>query len=588
MKKSLKSILAAALAGVMTLTSLSITSFATSQTDPPTPPAAPTSKYNGRIYAGIDDVSQIVMWVGGGKSKLANGASVDGKTAELKYYEDLDMYDNVDTTASANILWVTSDSAFAATEYDTLKEAKAALAAKTALSANIKVSKGKVSVSAKTVPESPTCYVGVVALNKNDKYSVVDSVEVTLQQSAEVVQILKDSKDTEVTKAANVLLGDTASFVIAGKTKAGVAANENATYTATIPAKSKGLVGFVIEEADGKASIVDSITVGQGDELTIAAVGYDFEKAKASKVAVTVTNDQSGKKASIAITVSNGIASVADDATAIAVEVDAADVKPTVESAVIKGYLETAAANLAAAGADDAVAKAIQDYIIANNKTVADKDAIAALATTDTKATVFVSEAKLDVEKMIANGKVKFSGTKSKTVTAKLDSKTGDLSLVVKKTATAGTYYVYIAYNAETETTTVEGASVTTATGILCIPVNVTKKAAEAEGVTVSGTIGEFTSDAASFTGDTVNVVLTAGSQTYKSSNITLEVKGQAADSYKTKGGVAFSVANVPAGTYAVTITGTGFTYTVTTGASVTVTDTAKSDCALAGSYAAK
>lgn len=586
MKKSLKSILAAALAGVMTLTSLSITSFATSQTDPPTPTVLPASKYNGRIYAGIDDVSEIVMWVGGGKSKLANGASVDGKTAELKYYEDIGMYENVDTTASANILWVTSDSVFAATAYDTLKEAKAALAAKTALSANIKVSKGKVSVSAKTVPESPTCYVGVVALNEDDKYSVVDSVKVTLQQSAEVVQILKDSKDTEVTKAANVLLGDTASFVIAGKTKAGVAANANATYTATIPAKSKGLVGFVLE-ADGKTSIVDSITVGQGDKLTIAAVGYDFEKAKASKVAVTVTNDQSGKKASIAITVSNGIASVADDATAIAVEVDAADAKATVESAVIKGYLETAAANLAAAGADDAVAKAIQDYIIANNKTVADKDAIAALATTDTKATVFVSDAELDVEKMIANGKVKFSGTKSKTVTAKLDSKTGDLSLVVKKTATAGDYFVYIAYNAETKTTTGEGAS-TTATGILCIPVNVTKKAAEAEGVTVSGTIGEFTSDAASFTGDTVNVVLTAGSQTYKSSNITLEVKGQAADSYKTKGDVAFSVANVPAGTYTVTITGTGFTYTVTTGASVTVTDTAKSDCALAGSYAAK
>ncbi len=266
MKKNLfKNILAALLVASMTVSSFSLTAFADEATT-----VSNVSAFGGYLTDNVGNEvtdDEVVGWVSGGKATLGNTASVDNKTIQLKYIEVVDGK-KVDATSAKEVYWVAVNSsnleALKKVSVDNFKEVKAAVSSITTTS--VKVSKGKVSISTKTLPTTEAdrvVCVGVIAKNDQGKYSLVSYTNINLNAAAIGVEIINTSTN-KLTKAETVGIGEGVSLKVQGisvkntskteptTTTANIAAPDT-TYSVIIPSKVENCAAILYKEA-GRSS----------------------------------------------------------------------------------------------------------------------------------------------------------------------------------------------------------------------------------------------------------------------------------------------------------------------------------------------
>lgn len=466
------------------------------------------------------------VWANGGKANNAFNEAVDSKS--IQYYlweravswvpvEDPEVAgameqvrgDIYNSTNAKGIKWVAVPATTIVETTSGLKTTTVptmpAYTAKSDTSV-IKVSKGKITAVAPGYAWLWTLRQDQDKLAKDKKatdcYGYYTLVKV---KSAPTVLTVSDGvKDTDkkaldaAIKATAVSIGDKVEIYIEGKDKNGNAADPSATYTIAVDAKSADYlqvltdVGYTGITSSGEYtttyssevvnssavySKASSVTVVErdmnlikDDKLVARApaatlVGTDVNGAKVVKGKVTITNNQSGKKASLSVTVSNGVVSTtypgytANDTMYNATTNSTGANKGIVIGAATDKAAGTAKTIAATDYADFKVAGSDADYAVytdktgnsSNNTTVAVNSYTAKPTTLLTDVATVTAIKELPKSSNINKGKFDFKSITDTNVTVKYDKKQGGITIQTKKGATATSGYIAIAYNTNYE-----------------------------------------------------------------------------------------------------------------------------------------
>lgn len=396
----------------------------------------------------VADESPLTIWMGGGKATLATGTVDDTKTRMISLYAydtANDAYYNI--TNAKTTVFAISDK----------KDAPALANGKAPASTLGKISKGKL-----TGPKSgdtKTMYVHAYAnvTKENTKGDYCGYAIVNIKAAGTVVETHLTATPAATDKAVKAVVAPVGVSVpvyvkgYANKTKA--AGSDDTTYTVAV---TKGTT-FAQVSADNE-NFSTGFTTGAGAdaEFYVQGVSIDTDKKKPAKASITITNNQSGKKASMNATVDQ---SVLEFSKIDAVTVTAKKGEKVSVDLEGKAFI---------AGSTEAAAIKLAD-------------------TTDKGKVLVVTSAKEDAliaANLIDKGKLKAGTalTKAADLAAKLNGTKVDIE-VKKDTLAAGTYYVVVGYNAntwvddkETEATTDD---VTVMRGVAIIPVTVGEAAKE-------------------------------------------------------------------------------------------------------------
>lgn len=456
----------------------------------------------------LDETTGVELWINGGKSThYETGAIVDSKTAQVTLYklEQTTQYDEAgkivsqteplyyNVTSSSSYLWVVSQSKDLQDEIDRTQNYAAesdygawSKGRYTATSAEkdylAKVSKGKITPA----KYAGTSYVHVYSLSGNI-YTKVAVFPVTTKTTMKKVVTV----DTASLALKSVTLSPNTTAAVSLELDGKDSDVEMAEQTYTVSLAKLSDLEFVGFGADGSA---DYLTISGSDptfEIYARAInmgarvvkGVTTYAPKKISATVNIVNDQSGKKATIKVTVENGVKDVNS------LKSD------TVLSPVSKATL--AQGSVKVSGADGSFAEGVA-YIEMDNteNTASDKEAVLDLMNSgliscyynfllDDGTYVYNSQDKVMVQVLTevpgAGDIVKTSGNKyaylqnrtlkSTAVTGKFDAKTGRLTVTARKKQAEAVVYVVVTFG------------VPTADGgigkMLTIPVHVKAPAAE-------------------------------------------------------------------------------------------------------------
>ncbi len=258
--------------------------------------------------------------------------------------------------------------------------------------ANVTVTAGK---------EAGVARIWIAEVNKEKEVVAYSNFDVTVYEAPKKFTVAATIDEKTVEKKATVNVGTSVSLSVV--LPEGVTASEETTYTWSVKAPKDAAETAYSIEADGKTAT-----------FKVSAMS---KAGKTDKYTVVCVNNQSQKKATFAVTVTNDLTTVRLPET-------------TMDSAA-EAKVETTL-GWASAPAD--------------GKYVATTDIEATAFDTTDKIKLYVANGTVDSEaaqKYVTVGekadKFKFTGEKSKALTAKFDKKTGNITLVAKKGTTDGT-----------------------------------------------------------------------------------------------------------------------------------------------------
>ncbi|MDR1755156.1 MAG: hypothetical protein LBR74_09720 [Eubacterium sp.] len=397
--------------------------------------------------------SDVTIWAGGGKATLPNGAVVDGKTKQFNLFEEDEdgKYWNV-TTAKTTLWALTTSSA------KKVADSSYKLASDAATKDFAKISKGKITAGKKAGTVYAQAVAGVVKGTSSGVNAGV--VEVNVKQAATAIQVkASNSAASDTIKMIAAPLGESITVNVFGMVKSGkdyIAAHEDNTFSVAVDAKSKGY--FEINAGNGwDSSGASDIAVNSSGYFNFNVKGMKLKEGKIFKGKVIITNEQSGKKATLSVSVDNSVLSTTSPA-ALAFEVGS-----------------------------DAKENEKQTKEVAINTSVIEYTSAGSLFTTDAPKLIVVdgtissssSGNWIKNADLFAKGKVKINSKDLKTkekVTAKYDKNKKLIAVTVDKSTIKATNVTVVAvFNANM-------GSSETPKGVLYIPVNISAKTVTSSG----------------------------------------------------------------------------------------------------------
>ena len=244
-----------------------------------------------------EDVVEYVVWANGGKQKLEDGSSINHKNAEIKTeLEATSWTDSKGSIKAGKIVWTS----LITSGVPAVDKEKHTVTTKSDKSV-VTVSNGK--LTAKSGGESGESAAYIYATDTGSLESELFAVTVKNAPSAiflfdDEEKTAEDKKD-KLKSVAVVAGGESAKIYITSYAKQGKV-SDDCTYTITAKKNDDGIISFT------------DIKTDENGKMYFEVSGNKIEKAgKPSKISLTVTCDQSAKKATLAVNVISPVKGVA-------------------------------------------------------------------------------------------------------------------------------------------------------------------------------------------------------------------------------------------------------------------------------------
>lgn len=357
------------------------------------------------------------LWAGGGRRSLPNGLNNYNNSIQFWLRETFDPLGSgtiyMNSTKSRQIVWIaTTDN-----KCPTSSKQKSDTSV-------VKVRGGKVTAVA-----PGTAYIWACRISQNDKQKVqvneTASVCISVRNAPSSISLTDLSNSETPLKKLNMGVGEKKSVYINSESKKGDVSYGISYYIRVT--KGSNYIGVYDEDSTDEFDFVPSITT-TSNTFYIKALDYNAQKRKPVNATIVVSNIESGKTAALQVTINNGIVEVANESNIekLIFNANASPQRKTISSKEISNYVTPSALK----------------YVTVPEGTI---NPFINEPTTDNPKVFVASGAKPSIDQIINKGKIKFSGNKSKNITARYVNTT--LTIAAKKNSAQESGYVILAFN---------------------------------------------------------------------------------------------------------------------------------------------